>query len=1150
MRLSADNPYPGLRPFDEDDAEFFFGREDQVSALFRRVHLHRFVAVVGASGSGKSSMVRAGLVPALRRSKSPRWRCITIRPETTPFENLANALFKLDGGKTESSEAAGLSGGLGLSRLKGMLLFSSEGLAEAVAELALDDNERVLVVIDQFEELIRFDQKTLDTSLRFIRLLLRAAEQKIVPVNIMITMRLDFLADCARYSGLTEQINQGQYLVPALDRYQRTAAIVAPAEKAGREIAWPLVQALLNDADDAHDQLPVLQHGLMRLWDEAGGDRLLTLEHYQKTGRLGEAIARHAGKILSDLTAPEKVVAERLFKALTELDKQARGIRHSQKFGDLCTAVGLRAGEQDESNRIATLRNVIDKFRAAPAFFLMPPAPSELTAETVIDISHESLIRQWPQISGDDKHTGWLQDEARDGRHYNVLVEDAINWKFKNFDPPGGEKLRDYTRMQARPGLNGHWGMRYLTADQRERLGGKPERVDSLVKEFMKAAEHQAARKRLVKRFAVVFGAGAFLLGVVTISLQYKNKALDVEREIAEAQRVLAEGERELANKQRARAEAALAAAEELTNQLRTANEDLTQAMDARAAAEAQTEETQADLRKVGVGSLVAIIDRLQSEKAYLKAMLVLRRALNLVIEGRLEPDARLIAGGYTALNQIRELEIADVGGPVYRMALSLDGTRIAAGNFDSGGVNILDSSDVSVAVQQLATAGGVADLTYLSGGGLAVLSRAGIVEVFGADGSGPIRFEGAGKLDGDGFGIELAAHPGGRWIVAASPGQPGLSIIDLQAGTSEFAEFADLEATALAFDPRGHRLVVGTNSGEVRLFEFGGGFLKRVKLADNPIEPEKTTSRIHAVAFSPDGTKIAIGSEGGRVVVRNAENWKVIATKDIESAIYNLEWLSIGNLILVSGGGGFISTLKLHEAASGTVTQARKTNSAVARLEVAGDFSIDRDIEIGTTVLADRDDALIVSTDQRFIRKIAVETPHKLPSALPTKQWNQPWSMVRARLTRSPNPLFDCSTKAIKADEAISKALKDLKIEPDRLQRNVCAAALSATGEFIVLLFERNDLALYSVTDKTLVIGRALDFSPDGISISPSGDRIAVQSGGIVSVLPVANTAMAILSLIEARIPKGMTPEIEQNMLSSDDLDTLQRLEGDTAAR
>jgi hypothetical protein len=283
------------------------------------------VAVIGASGCGKSSLVRAGLFPKLKRSKSQTWRCLAVQPESTPFDNLAR---KLQVAATDGE----FDGDIGLSRLHGTLLNSSRGLLEAVDEMNLAIDERLLIVIDQFEELIRYDQKDIDTSLKFIRLLLRSAKKSDGRINLLITMRLDFLADCARYPGLTEYINKGQYLVPALDRYQRMSAIEKPSEMAGRKFDWPLVQALLNDADDAHDQLPVLQHGLMRLWNVSSKSPKVTLDHYKRIGRLSKAIENHADQIYDDLSRFEKIMAERLFKALTRLDEQGRGIRRPQKL--------------------------------------------------------------------------------------------------------------------------------------------------------------------------------------------------------------------------------------------------------------------------------------------------------------------------------------------------------------------------------------------------------------------------------------------------------------------------------------------------------------------------------------------------------------------------------------------------------------------------------------------------------------------------------------------------------------------------------------------------------------------------------------------------------------------------------------------------
>ncbi len=539
--LSTAQPYPGLRPFYRTESKYFFGREAQIAALYKKLLLRRFVAVVGASGSGKSSLVRAGLQPLLESKANPSWHVYVFRPESAPFRVLADKLLPTDAGGPDAELRRG--------RLLAMLEHDSDGLTQAVAELNLPDGDRFLLVVDQFEELIRYDQATVDTSLRFIRLLLRSAHQRRLPIHVMITMRLDFLGDCARYPGLTEVINEGQYLVPALDRLQRRTTIVEPARLGAKRIAPELVQTLLNDADDAHDQLPVLQHALMRLWQAAEhkNSDSITLSDYHTIGTLKTALSQHANDVFDRLPADLKPHAEGLFKAITDLDKQGRGIRRPQRVNDIAKVLGLST-DSDEQVAVPTeLLRIIDQFRAEPACFLLPPDDETIRLDSTIDITHESLIRGWNKLSGDRGQDGWLHKEAHHGKRYSSLVDAAHDFgKDKTtFLPPATANSRLQWWRSKRP--NQYWAQRY---------GGAFTQVASL----LRASERNLKRVRRNKRLLIgvtVVGV-LILLGSLLYNL-YQTQIVDNERYL----RTQADEAKNEADKARAEAETARAKAEQ-----------------------------------------------------------------------------------------------------------------------------------------------------------------------------------------------------------------------------------------------------------------------------------------------------------------------------------------------------------------------------------------------------------------------------------------------------------------------------------------------------------------------------------------------------------------------------------------------------------
>tara|TARA_Y100001934_G_scaffold280950_1_gene389093 strand:- start:710 stop:5620 length:4911 start_codon:yes stop_codon:yes gene_type:complete len=405
------NPFPGLRPFQIEEKFLFFGREEQTSELLTRLRKTRFLAVVGVSGSGKSSLVRAGLLPELHggtmATAGSSWEVAVMRPGGDPLTNLAEALIEADIHDSDEDHIA--------SHLRATLGRSGKGLVDAIKQGDLPERTNLLLVVDQFEEIFRFRRMSglsEEEAGHFITLLLEASEQADCPVYVVLTMRSDFLGDCAQFRGLAEAVNEGEYLIPRLNRNQRRQAIEGPVAVGGREISNRLTQRLLNDIGDDPDQLPILQHALMRTWDyweASGAQGPLDLEHYKATGGMTEALSRHADEVHAGLPDDEhRWISEKLFKALTERVDQNRGIRRPMQMQELCNII------QREEEKV---RSVVDSFRAKGRTFLMPSGESDITPKTVIDISHESLMRVWHTLRN------WVDDEAQSAKIYRRLAD-------------------------------------------------------------------------------------------------------------------------------------------------------------------------------------------------------------------------------------------------------------------------------------------------------------------------------------------------------------------------------------------------------------------------------------------------------------------------------------------------------------------------------------------------------------------------------------------------------------------------------------------------------------------------------------------------------------------------------------------------------
>jgi tetratricopeptide (TPR) repeat protein len=417
---SRHNPFPGLRPYEPDEDHLFFGREKEIDALLRRLSAVRFLPVIGTSGCGKSSLVRCGLIPALESGYMVRagssWRVALTRPGEDPVTQLAMAL--------DDPSVLGRADDLGTTNrviLDATLRRSSLGLISAVREAHLPPHDNVLVVIDQFEELFRYrtSQSTRSRdAVAFVNLLLEAVRQQQVPIYIVLTMRSDFLGDCMEYPGLPEAINDSQYLVPRMTRDEMRSAITGPISVAGGTITPRLVVRLLNELGDSQDNLPLLQHVLMRMWDHAYGDgtpnRAIDLDDYTAVGTLRDAMSLHADEACAEAEAAAGPIAvERIFKALTDTYSDPRGVRRPTTVADLA-AIG-RLSEKD-------VIRVVEIFRQQGRSFLTPPPTVPLGHGSVIDLSHESLMRGWRRL------IQWAQEERAAAALYFRLSREATWW--------------------------------------------------------------------------------------------------------------------------------------------------------------------------------------------------------------------------------------------------------------------------------------------------------------------------------------------------------------------------------------------------------------------------------------------------------------------------------------------------------------------------------------------------------------------------------------------------------------------------------------------------------------------------------------------------------------------------------------------------
>jgi WD40 repeat protein/energy-coupling factor transporter ATP-binding protein EcfA2 len=441
-------PYPGLRAYFTRERDWYFGREEHVDAMLSRLEESRFLAVVGSSGSGKSSLVFAGLIPALiegqlagsRRDANDRpapWSIVCFNPGNDPLAELAAAIVKAAPKKDDSHLA-------GYVRAA---LESGGGLVEAlkVADLISPERE-TLVYADQFEELFRFGEKASraaqENALRFARLFVDAAEQTEVRLHMLLSMRSEFIGQCEAFPGLPEIVSRSQFLAPRLSRKQLERSLSCPAVAVGWKVAPDALTAVLNDCGNSPDQLPLAQHILRRMWKRAAlaQRRELTLDDYQTEGGVLKSIAEHGKDILNELPQPAGTEVTRiLFMALCEQREDGPLVRRLSTRAEIEAIAGVNS---------ALVPKVIAVFAGDDPGFIQED-------DGWLDVRHEAVLRQWPLISE------WRTLEGESETWLHELSQAARDYEKDKMELWRGNDLREAEIWFAREKPSDAWAIRH-----------------------------------------------------------------------------------------------------------------------------------------------------------------------------------------------------------------------------------------------------------------------------------------------------------------------------------------------------------------------------------------------------------------------------------------------------------------------------------------------------------------------------------------------------------------------------------------------------------------------------------------------------------------------------------------------------------------
>ena len=579
------NPFPGLRPFKIEESHLFFGREGQSDEVLLKLSKSRFVGVIGPSGSGKSSFIYCGVLPILYggflTDTSPNWEVVVTRPGAGPIDNLAESLLKT----VKDYNAADVEDKKIKRTIVSTLLRSSSlGLVEAIQQSRRKEDVNYLILVDQFEELFRFkdstDPNSVNESLAFINLLMEAVNYEDAPIYVAITMRSDFIGECAQFPELTRKINDSHYLIPQMTRDQKRRAIEGPVAVGNAKITPRLTQQLLNDLGDNPDQLPILQHALMRTWSYWAKYRdyegePVDLKHYEAIGTMSEALSMHANEAYDELDEEQQRICEILFKAITEKRGENFGIRRPTRLNEIASIADV-----SEADVVA----VIEKFREPGRSLLTPAYGIELGSKSMIDISHESLMRIWVRLKN------WVDDESEAVQMYLRLAEAASQYQVGKaglWRPPD---LQLALNWQAKHKPTLVWGQRYHPAFERTMIF-----LEYSKKEFdteQRIKELEAKRKLQRARItAIVFGSLAAIALVAFVYAFMQQAEAERQADLARTNEAKALEQQKIAEEERDKAKIAQQAAEDAKVAAEAA-----QAAEAKQRAEAEKRRVQAEL--------------------------------------------------------------------------------------------------------------------------------------------------------------------------------------------------------------------------------------------------------------------------------------------------------------------------------------------------------------------------------------------------------------------------------------------------------------------------------------------------------------------------------------------------------------------------
>ena len=793
-------PYRGLLPFREADGRWFFGRDGDVQRLLEKLKSSQFLAVLGPSGSGKSSLTMAGVLPALRVgavSGSESWSIVTCTPGAHPLEALAGVIVEV------------------VPQLStGMLLDELSSTDAALGVRMRSVRQRVVVVVDQAEEAFALCPDPSARARFFANLVHASARQG--PCTVIVTMRADFYPHAAAYPIFAQAVSAHQYLVGPLSREGLRQVIEQPALVAGLRTQPGLVDVVLDDVESEPGALPLLEHTLLELW-ERRQDNMLTLAGYAETGGVAGALAKRADQIWASFSPTEQTAAQQILLRLTQPGEGAEDTRRPASMAEIPTA-SVAAGD---------VERVVDALSDARLV-----TTSSGDDGTIVEVSHEALIRAWPRLRG------WIDEHRDDLRTRQHISRAAAEWE-----------------VDRSPDLL--WrGVRLATAVDWARTN--TDDLNQLETEFLAASrrEEEVQSRRRRRRFVTVL---ASLTALTVAAIILSVVALTAKRQATEQAQIADRNSRQADQN-----------AAEATEQAHRAT-----ALGLAAQADSVRKDNPALALVLAVESIAATDTPLpHGRRALVDARIdfgnrkwqpvgepIVQNKLG--VEGlALSPDGALLAAaGAESVRLWNPVTGEPVGGALVNgsfgmnaVAFNPDGTLLASGGVD-GAIQLWDPTTGEL-VRSLTGDNGWLHAVRFSPDGTALVSAGD----GGVRWSDPASGEPAGQLIGHNDPVNaLAFSPDGKILVTG--GFDGtVRLWDWDTGEPVREPLTGHEAAvhAVEFNRDGTRLASAAVNGTVRVWDPATG--------DPFGEPLSHGDWVNAVTFSPDGALLASAAHDGTV--------------------------------------------------------------------------------------------------------------------------------------------------------------------------------------------------------------------------------------------------------------------------------------------